>query len=89
MALVHVPRSLAALFPAAPRQLDVAAADLAGLIRELDASYPGMWDRLCEPGPRLRRHINAFVDGKPATIETAVTDSSVVHLIPAVSGGSD
>ena len=89
MALVHVPRSLAALFPGVPRQLDVPAADLAGLIRELDVRYPGMWDRLCEPGPRLRRHINAFVDGKPATIDATVTDSSVVHLIPAVSGGSD
>ena len=61
MAHVHIPRSLAALFPGLPRRLDIPAHDLAGLILELDARYQGAWDRLCEPGPRLRRHINAFV----------------------------
>ena len=89
MAQVHVPRSLAALYPDVPRRLEVPADDLEALIRELDERYPGMWDRLCEPGPRLRRHINAFVDGKPATIESPLAEASIVHLIPAVSGGSE
>jgi molybdopterin synthase sulfur carrier subunit len=88
MALVHVPRSLAALFPGVPRRLEVPAEDLAGLIRQLDALYPGMWDRLCEPGPRLRPHINAFVDQQPAAINAPLSTSSVVHIIPAVSGGA-
>ena len=72
--------------PAPPRGLR--RTTLPALIRELDARYPGMWDRLCEPGPRLRLHINAFVDGQPATLESSVTADSVVHIIPAVSGGS-
>jgi sulfur-carrier protein len=88
MAVVHVPRSLAALFPGVPRRLEVPADDLADLIRGLDARYPGMWDRLCQPGPRLRPHINAFVDGQPAIIDAPLTAVSVVHLIPAVSGGT-
>lgn len=89
MALVHVPRSLAALFPGLPRRVTVEAADVAGAIRWLDDAYPGTWDRLCEPGPRLRPHIRAFVDGQPATLGDAVGRDSVIHLIPAVSGGSD
>lgn len=88
MAQVHVPRSLAALFPGVPRRLELPAHDVASVILELDARYPGMWDRLCEPGPRLREHINAFVDGQPATLETHVRPDSIVHLIPAVSGGA-
>jgi molybdopterin converting factor small subunit len=88
MAEVHVPRSLAALFPGVPRRLDVEAADLAGLIRGLDERYPGMWDRLCQPGPRLRPHINAFVDGQPASLDAPLMSSSIVHIIPAVSGGA-
>jgi uncharacterized protein YdeI (YjbR/CyaY-like superfamily) len=88
VALVHVPRSLAALFPGVPRRVEVPAHDLAGLILELDAQYPGMWDRLCEPGPRLRRHINAFVDGQPADLDAHLATDSVVHIIPAVSGGA-
>ena len=88
MAQVHVPRSLAALFPGLPRRLEVPAHDLAAVILELDARYPGMWDRLCQPGPRLREHINAFVDGQPATLEAHVGRDSLVHIIPAVSGGA-
>ncbi len=88
MAQVHIPRSLAALFPGVPRHLEVPGEDLAELLHRLDDRYPGIWDRLCEPGPRLRRHINAFVDGRPATLDAPLTGSSVVHIIPAVSGGS-
>lgn len=87
MAQVHVPRSLAALFPEVPRRVEIEAVDVTTLIRELDRRYPGMWDRLCEPGPRLRPHMRAFVDRRPATLDTALEAGSVVHIIPAVSGG--
>lgn len=88
MAVVHLPRSLVALFPDAPRRIDIPAADLAALVSALDARYPGMWDRLCQPGPRFREHINVFVDGQRAGIEATLDDGSVVHIIPAVSGGA-
>jgi uncharacterized protein YdeI (YjbR/CyaY-like superfamily) len=61
---------------------------MAGLVAALDARYPGMWDRLCEPGPRFREHINAFVDGERVTLQAQLSPSSVVHIIPAVSGGA-
>jgi molybdopterin converting factor small subunit len=48
-----------------------------------------MRDRLVEEGPRLRRHINVFVDGQPADLATLVADGATVHVIPAVSGGTD
>ena len=50
---------------------------------------PGMRDRLVEEGPRLRRHINVFVDGRPADLLTRCRDGATVHVIPAVSGGVD
>ncbi len=89
MARLQIPRSLAALFPDVPRQLELAAADVEGLIRALDERYPGMWDRLCEPGPRLRPHMKVFVDRVPATLDTPLVEASLVHIIPAVSGGDD
>ena len=88
MATVHMPRSLAALFPGMPRHWHVDAADVAAVIRLIDARYPGTWDRLCQPGPRLRPHINAFVDGRPADLAAPLGEASVVHIIPAVSGGA-
>jgi molybdopterin converting factor small subunit len=47
-----------------------------------------MRDRLVEPGPRLREHINVFIDGERSRdLMAPLTDASVVHVIPAVAGG--
>ena len=38
-------------------------------------------------GPVLREHINVFVDGVQASLDTPVRPDSTIHVIPAVSGG--
>jgi sulfur-carrier protein len=87
MAMVHLPRSLVEMFPGAPRHLGLEADTVAGVIGALDARWPGMSDRLCEPAPRIRPFINIFVDGQRAELATDVAPGSVVHIIPAVAGG--
>jgi len=89
MATVHLPRSLVTLFgDAPPRHLDLEADSLADLVAELDARWPGMGDRLLETGPRIREHINVFVDGeRQRDMATPLSAESVVHVIPAVAGG--
>ena len=87
MAVVHLPRSLVSMFPDAPRHLEVDAATADALIDRLDERWPGMRDRLCQPGPARREHINLFVDGHRTGLEAPLTPASVVHIIPAVAGG--
>ncbi len=87
MATLHLPRSLVGLFPGAERRLEVDATSVDELVERLDERWPGMHDRLCEAGPRIRTHINVFVDGERATLQTPLAPGSVVHVIPAVSGG--
>ena len=87
MATVLLPRSLLALFPGVEKRNEVAGGTVGALISGLDESVPGMRDRLVEEGPRLRPHIKVFVDGQPADLTTAVGAGSVVHVVPAVSGG--
>jgi sulfur-carrier protein len=87
MATVLLPRSLLALFPGVERRQQLAGATVDEVIRALDTTAPGMRDRLVEPGPKLRAHINVFVDGYPAELTTPVADGATVHVIPAVSGG--
>lgn len=87
MAEVVLPRSLVALFPGVDRRTDVHGRTVAELIDGLEARWPGMRDRLCEPGPAIREFINVFVDGEPAGLDTAVRPGAVVHVIPAVAGG--
>jgi molybdopterin synthase sulfur carrier subunit len=86
MATIVLPRSLVALFPGAERRVALEADTVAGAIDSLDARWPGMRDRLRDE-IGLRPHINVFVDGDRATLEAAVGAESVVHVLPAVSGG--
>lgn len=87
-ATVHLPRSLVALFPDAPRQLEADGATVIDVIDALDARIPGLRNRLVDAGPSLRTHINVFVAGRRARLDTAVPAGADVHVIPAVSGGS-
>lgn len=88
MATVLLPRSLLALFPGVDRRHVVVGDSVAAVIEALDDAVPGLRDRLVEAGPRLRPHINVFVDGTPADLASPVGAAAVVHVIPAVSGGS-
>jgi molybdopterin converting factor small subunit len=89
MADVHLPRSLAALFPGTPRRLDATGATVAEVIADLDAQVPGLRNRIVDAGPTIRTHINVFVAGERATLATAVPPGATVHVIPAVSGGEE
>jgi molybdopterin converting factor small subunit len=88
VATVVLPRSLVALFPGAERRYEVTGRSLSDVIAALDMTVPGLRERLVEAGPRLRPHINVFVDGTPADLATPVADGAIVHVIPAVSGGT-
>jgi molybdopterin converting factor small subunit len=87
VAIVILPRSLLSLFPGVERRHELAGATVDQVLTALDDAAPGMRDRLVEEGPRLRRHINVFVDGQAADLDTPVGDGATVHVIPAVSGG--
>jgi molybdopterin synthase sulfur carrier subunit len=87
MADVHLPRSLAALFPGAPRRLSATGATVAEVIADLDVQVPGIRNRLLDAGPSIRTHINVFVAGERAALSTPVASDAVVYVVPAVSGG--
>ena len=87
MAEVHLPKTLLPLFAGLQTQQDAGGATVAEALGELDARWPGLLDRLCEPGPRLRRHIKVFVDREPAGLDTPLAAGSRVDVLTAISGG--
>jgi sulfur-carrier protein len=87
MADVHLPPTLPPLFTDLPRRLDVEAVTVDDAIDRLDERWPGLRDRLCEPGPTLRRHINVYVDRERAGLSTTLRPDSRVDVIAAISGG--
>jgi sulfur-carrier protein len=87
MPSLRLPSTLPLVFSDLPRELELEAATVEDAIARLEERWPGLRDRLCEPGPALRRHINVYVDGKRAELGTALAPGSRVDVIAAISGG--
>ncbi len=84
---VVLPASLLRLFPGCEANPTVEAATVGELVDALNVRWPGMRDRLCDSTPRIRRHINVFVDGERATLATMLPDGAEVLILTAISGG--
>lgn len=84
---VKIAAVLADLFPGAPRELTVEARCVGEMIDALDQMFPGMGDRIRDSRPAIRRHMNVFVDGERATLDTLLSPNDEVFVITAISGG--
>jgi molybdopterin converting factor small subunit len=87
MAEFFLPSTLAPLFAGLPRRLEIDAGTVDEALDQLEERWPGFRDRLCEPGPALRRHIHVYVDRQRAGLDTAIEERSRVDVIAAISGG--
>jgi hypothetical protein len=74
---------LTPLFSDLPRSVEVDAPNVAEAIAQLEARWPGVRDRLCDPGPALRQHIHVYVDKERAELDPR----SRVDVVAAISGG--
>jgi molybdopterin converting factor small subunit len=86
-AVVHLPRSLVAIFPGAERRAGARGTTVLEVVTDLDRRVPGLANRVLDAGPVIRAHLNVFVNGERATVTTPVPPGAEVHVIPAISGG--
>ena len=85
--VVALAPALVRLFPGAMQRVELEAATVGEMIEALDARWPGMADRICDSTPRIRRHMNVFVDGRRASLETRLSPGATVFILTAISGG--
>ena len=85
--VVTLPALLVNLFPGAVRRVEMSASTVGDVIDALNARWPGMRDRLCDSTPAIRRHINVFVEGRRATLDTRLAPGAQVFILTAISGG--
>jgi sulfur-carrier protein len=85
--LVVLPAVLVNLFPGSVREVALTASTVRDAIDALDARWPGMRDRVCDSRPAIRRHINVFVDGEKAVLDTPLAPGTEVIIMTAISGG--
>lgn len=64
---------------------------VAALISTLEASYPGLKERICDDAGKARRFVNIFVNDEDIrllkNLDTPVTDQDEVSIVPAIAGG--
>ncbi|MCC7364958.1 MAG: MoaD/ThiS family protein [Dehalococcoidia bacterium] len=91
MANVRIPQPLRNL-TGDKSTVTAGGATLSEVIIDLEATYPGMKDRLLDDGGELRRFVNIYVNGEDVRfldgLGTAIDAGSEVSIVPAVAGGS-
>ena len=62
------------------------------LIEDLEKSYPGLKERICDENGKVRRFINFYVNEEDVRFlkgdDTPVKDGDEVSIIPAIAGGA-
>ena len=64
---------------------------VAECIASLEASYPGIKERLCDESGEIRRFVNIYVNGEDVRflqgLATPLKEGDEVSIVPAVAGG--
>lgn len=73
-------------------EVEVSAGLVSSIIKELEAKFPGIAERITEEG-KLRKFINIYVDEEDIRFlngeVTFAKDGSVVSIVPALAGGEE
>ncbi len=71
--------------------VEVEGATVGEVLKNLDAAYPGIGERLLDDQGQIRRFVNIFVDEEDVRfasgLDTRVPEGATVSIIPAVAGG--
>ncbi|MCB0091141.1 MAG: MoaD family protein [Caldilineaceae bacterium] len=91
MATLFVPTPLRRLTGGASK-VEVQGDNIGALLQALDQQYPGVNERLLDGDGNVKRFINIFVNddeiGSLQGLNTPVSDSDKVSIVPAMAGGA-
>ena len=72
-------------------EVEVEAGNIKELIDNMEKSFPGIKERLCDEKGALRRFINIYVNEEDIRFlqrdDTLIKDGDEVSIIPAIAGG--
>ena len=90
MATVRIPTPLRKLTQGA-EEVQAAGKNVAELIADLEAHYPGIKERICDEKGAVRRFVNIFVNDEDIRFleerATPVKETDEVSIVPAIAGG--
>jgi molybdopterin synthase sulfur carrier subunit len=66
-------------------------ATLGAVLDELNASFPGLSERIVDENGTIRRFVNIFVNDEDVRFlqekETPINEADVISIVPAIAGG--
>jgi molybdopterin synthase sulfur carrier subunit len=90
MASIRIPTPLRKL----TNELEVvqaAGANIGEILENLDKTFPGLKERICDEQGNVRRFVNVFVNDEDIRFldekATAVKDTDEISIVPAIAGG--
>lgn len=90
MPTVRIPTPLRKL-TANQEVVTVSGATLGAILDELNATYPGLGERILDEQGAIRRFVNIFLNDEDVRFlqekETPVTDKDEISIVPAIAGG--
>ena len=61
------------------------------LVEDLEKSYPGIKERICDETGKVRRFVNVYVNGDDIrflqNLDTALKEGDNIAIVPAIAGG--
>ena len=61
------------------------------IVDDLEKSYPGIKERICDETGKVRRFVNVYVNGDDIrflqNLETALKEGDNISIVPAIAGG--
>lgn len=71
--------------------VDAEGATIRDVINDLEKSYPGLKERICDEQDNVRRFVNVFVNNEDIRFlndaETVVKAGDEISIVPAIAGG--
>jgi len=71
-------------------EVQAEGANVGALVENLESSYPGIKERLCDD-KGVRRFVNVYVNEEDIrfldNLETPLDEGAVVSIVPAIAGG--
>lgn len=72
-------------------EVEISAKTVQDLIKQLNQSYPGMKERICDEKGNIRRFVNIFLNEEDIRFlkkeATPLKDGDEISIVPAIAGG--
>ena len=87
---VRVPTPLRKLTNGAD-EVDAQGSNVRTLVEDLERSFPGIKEKICDESGKIRRFVNVYVNGDDIrflqNLETSLKEGDNISIIPAIAGG--